>query len=66
MCLSFGTSFGACKHLTMKILPYGDDRHYDRHNYMDEKTVALLAWEARLWGRDTTNVLPMKKAVNAH
>jgi hypothetical protein len=43
---------GVSKDLRVQLQSHGlngvQDRHYDRHGYMNEKRAALEAWEARL------------------
>jgi integrase len=60
---------GVSKDIRAQILSHGlggvQDRHYDRHQYMDEKRRALEMWDARLVeiasGAQRDNVLPLKR-----
>lgn len=35
--------------------------HYDRHDYMDEKRAALVAWEAHLYATPSEKVIPFRR-----
>lgn len=60
---------GVSKDIRAQIQSHGlggvQDRHYDRHAYMDEKRAALEAWGARLLeieaGTKRENVVPLKR-----
>jgi integrase len=68
-CETMLASMGISKDIRAQILSHGlggvQDRHYDRHEYMDEKWRALEAWDARLLeiasGVQRANVVPMKR-----
>ena len=60
---------GVSKDIRAQILSHGlggvQDRHYDRHQYMDEKRHALEMWDARLIeiasGEPREKVVPMRR-----
>jgi integrase len=51
-CETMLAQMGVSKDIRAQLLSHGlggvQDRHYDRHDYMEEKRRALKAWEARL------------------
>jgi integrase len=51
-CETMLAALGISKDVRAQILSHGlggvQDRHYDRHSYIDEKRAALKAWEAKL------------------
>lgn len=51
-CETMLAKMGVSKDLRAQLLSHGlsgvQDAHYDRHDYLDEKRKALLAWEAHL------------------
>lgn len=59
---------GISKDLRGQLLSHGisgvQDAHYDKHDYLDEKRAALLAWEARLeeiqTGQPRSNVVLLR------
>jgi integrase len=58
---------GVSKDIRAQLQSHGlsgvQQRHYDKHEYMDEKRATLSAWENRLFQREATNVIPiMSKA----
>jgi hypothetical protein len=61
---------GISKDVRAQILSHGlggvQDRHYDRHEYMEEKRQALEVWYARLVeiasGTPMQKVVPLKRA----
>jgi len=61
---------GVSRDIRAQILSHGlggvQGRHYDKHEYMDEKTAALHAWDARLTeiaeGKKRSNVVELPKA----
>lgn len=68
-CETMLAAMGISKDYRAQIQSHGlggvQDRHYDRHAYMDEKRRALEAWDAKLQeiasGKALTNVLPLRK-----
>jgi len=40
-------------------------RHYDRHDYMQEKRAALALWVARLTAKEPAKVVPIKRGRKA-
>jgi integrase len=68
-CETMLASMGISRDVRAQILSHGlggvQDRHYDRHDYMDEKRRALEGWDARLIdvakGTHRPNVIPMKR-----
>jgi len=67
-CETMLAGMGVSKDLRAQIQSHGlggvQDRHYDRHAYMDEKRAALEAWDTRLReieaGTTRQNVVPMR------
>lgn len=57
-------ALGISREARAQILSHGlggvQQRSYDRHNYMDEKTAALAAWCAYLETAPAANVLPLR------
>ena len=75
-CETMLAAMGISKDLRAQIQSHGlggvQDRHYDRHEYMDEKRRALEAWSARLQeieaiepGADRAKVVPIKQKKKA-
>src|SRR5262249_35784072 len=68
-CETMLAAMGISKDLRAQIQSHGlggvQDRHYDRHEYMDEKRGALEAWDKRLReieaGTKKENVVPLKR-----
>ncbi|GAA4411018.1 site-specific integrase [Quisquiliibacterium transsilvanicum] len=54
---------GISKDLRAQVQSHGlggvQARHYDRYDYMDEKSAALTAWASWLTGTDARNVVPI-------
>jgi integrase len=68
-CETMLAALGVSKDLRAQLQSHGlggvQDRHYDRHEYMEEKRRALEAWDARLieiaGGGHGKNVVPLRK-----
>ena len=68
-CETMLAAMGISKDLRAQIQSHGlggiQDRHYDRHHYMEEKRRALEAWDARLKeiasGTQQRKVVPMRR-----
>ena len=69
-CETMLSSMGISKDIRGQLLSHGlggvQDKHYDRHNYLPEKTAALSAWNNKLDSllRDealTDNVVPLSR-----
>lgn len=64
-------AIGFSRDLRAQLLSHGlsgvQERHYDRHGYIEEKRAALIRWENHLTGKAADNVIAIrgrKKAVN--
>jgi hypothetical protein len=70
-CETMMAAMGISKDLRAQIQSHGlggvQDKHYDRHDYMDEKRSALEAWNTRLeeilvGRKKAANVIPIQGA----
>lgn len=56
---------GFSRDLRAQLLSHGlsgiQERHYDRHSYIEEKKAALIRWENHLTGQTADNVVAMKR-----
>lgn len=68
-CETMLARMGVSSDVRAQLLSHGlggvQQRHYDRHSYMDEKRAALKAWAAKLdeiaGGEATSNVVPLRR-----
>lgn len=58
-------AIGFSRDLRAQLLSHGlsgvQERHYDRHGYLEEKRSALLRWENHLTGQAADNVVALKR-----
>lgn len=67
-CETMQAKIGISKDIRSQLLSHGlsgvQDAHYDRHDYLDEKRAALLAWESRIeeiqTGKPRSNVVQLR------
>jgi hypothetical protein len=55
---------GVSKDMKAQLLSHGmsgvQDKHYDRHDYMEEKRRALIRWQDMLNATPAAKIIPMR------
>jgi integrase len=63
-CETVLSKMGVSKDMKAQLLSHGmsgvQDKHYDRHDYMDEKRRALIRWQDMLNATPAAKIIPMR------